>query len=503
MGDQAPPRGGLAAAGASGAITTFGGQLLRIAIQLTGVVVLARLLDPTDYGLIAMVTAIIGVGEVFRDFGLSSAAIQAASVSREQKSNLFWINTSIGLALALVVCAASGGIAALYDDERLVLVSLALSSTFLLNGIITQFRADLTRKLQFVRLTSAEVASQLLGLVIGIVLAALGAGYWALVAQQIAHHLIQLIILVVVTDWFPAGIYRRAEMKPFLGFGANIVGAQLLGYASRNVDSVVIGATLGAGPLGLYNRAFQLMLLPLNQLNAPSTRVALPILSRLQDDRDRFSAFILFGQSVMLNAVCFVFAFLGAQAYAIIAIALGDQWLASVPIFQILLVAGLFQTAGYATYWAFLAKGLTRSNLHYALLSRPLMVVIIVLGVFWGVNGVAAGYALGSFLLWPLGLWWIGRVSDVPVRAMFWNGMRALIAYSLATAASYASTYFLDPDALVLRLAVGFTALVAAVALIALIWPRFRRDLVAIAGARRYLRRERSGGAPNPEDSPE
>ncbi|GAA1510533.1 PST family polysaccharide transporter [Agromyces terreus] len=484
---QDPPAPSLGASASRGALATMGGQGVRLAIQLAGIVVLARLLTPADYGLIAMVTAIIGVGEIFRDFGLSSAAIQAKTVSRQQKDNLFWLNTGIGLALTLLVCGLSGVIAGIYGDERLQLLTVALSATFLLNGISTQFRADLTRKLQFLRLAMVDSIAQAVGLAAGVVFALLGFGYWALAAQQLAICVIALTMLVVLTGWFPGWIHRRTPMRAFLGFGANLLGSQLLGYAAANVDSVVIGARFGATALGFYNRAFQLMMLPLMQLNAPSTRVALPVLSRLQDQRERFAAFISFGQSILLMAVSFTFAFLGAQAPSVVELALGRQWLEVVPLFQVLLVAGFFQASSYAVYWVMLAKGLARENLHYALATRPAMILLIVLGANWGVGGVAVAYTASIVLIWPVGLLWISRVSDAPAKAMFLNGVRMLLVFGFGAGVSWLSTFALPADAIVLRLVVGLASLIGWVVLVALIWPRFRADLVTLAQARRHF----------------
>ena len=482
---------GLGRVAARGAVTILSGQAVRITVQLAGVVIMARLLGPSDYGVVAMVTALIGIGEIFRDFGLASAAIQAKVLTPAQKDNLFWVNSGIGLLLCIIVFSLAPLIANFYDDQRLVLVAMVLSSTFLLNGIVTQFRADLNRKMNFRRLTIAEVSAQALALGLGIYLASIGWGYWALVTQQVSQLVLLLGILIIVTPWFPHFWHPKESIRPFLSFGANIVGAQLLNYASRNTDSVVLGATLGAGPVGLYNRAFQLMLLPLNQLNGPSTRVALPVLSRLDGNKPRYDAFILLGQTVMLHLVSGVFALLGAQAYAIIYIALGETWLESVPVFQILLIAGFFQTAGYAANWVYLSKGLTRANLRFSLIARPIMIVIIVIGGFWGLYGVAGAYAFASALIWPFSLWWVARSSDAPARGLFFNGMRTISAYGFATFVSYLSTAFLPEDQLILRIVVGIAALLGALGLLALLWPAFRRDLKAIAGARSLLRSAR------------
>ncbi|MCU1408351.1 MAG: hypothetical protein JWM23_431 [Microbacteriaceae bacterium] len=485
--DPAESTAGLGRAAGRGAATTLSGQVIRITVQLTGIIILGHLLSPSDYGLVASVTAIIGIGEVFRDFGLSSAAIQARQLSRNQKDNLFWVNSLIGLALTAIAFTCSGLIAGLYGDPRLGPLTQVLACTFLLNGLATQFRADLNRNLRFFALTGSEIAAQLGGLTVGIAMATTGWGYWSLAGQQVSQGVLMLAIVMPVTRWFPRGFHRNTDIRHFLRFGSNVFGTQMLGYASRNVDSVVIGATLGPGPLGLYNRAFQLLLLPLNQINAPSTRVALPVLSRLQDDGERYARFITLGQRIMLHLVTVVLAFAAAQATPIILITLGEPWIGSAPVFQILSLAGFFQVAGYATYWVFLSKGLMRQNLYFSLITRPMLIVFVLVGSLWGVYGVAAGFSIGMALAWPLSLWWVSRVSDAPARDLFVAGVRAMAGYGLAGVVSYAATAWLPAGWPVLSLVVGAMALLACVALLAVVWPAFRRDVLSIVASREFL----------------
>ncbi|WP_208109437.1 lipopolysaccharide biosynthesis protein [Microbacterium sp. BK668] len=472
---------------------TILGQIVRIAVQLGGIMILARLLTPTDYGLLAMVTAIIGVGELVRDFGLGSAAIQARTLSRGQKNNLFWINAGIGAVLMLVTIAASWPIADFYDDPRLQPITAALSVTFLLNGLSTQFRAHMSRSLRFGRLVIVETGAQVIALAVGVTMAFAGAAYWSLVGQSVAQTIAALALLLFLTGWLPGGVSRREPMRGLLSYGSNMFGTQLLAYASRNVDSIVIGARFGAGPLGIYNRAFQLMMLPLLQLNAPSTRVALPVLSRLQDDRARYAQFITFGQSALLTVLGAALALLGAQAESVVRIMLGPQWLEAVPVFRILLVAGFFQAAGYAVYWVFLSKGLMRQNMYYSLATRPLMIAMILFGSIWGMYGVAIAYSASVVVMWPVSLLWIRRISDAPVGAMFWNGARAMAVYGAGCIASALATFAIPADLPFVRVIVGGSALLVWIALMALVWPRYRRDILDFLSARRYFRRSRAG----------
>ena len=487
--DETESSRGLGASASRGAVATLLGQLLRLAVQLLGIVILARLLDPADYGLVAMVAVLVGFGEVFRDFGLSAAAVQARTLSRKERDNLFWMNTATGFLLAVLLFALAGLIAAFYGEARLVGLSQLLAFSFLIGGISTQFRADLNRRMKLGQLAAVEVAAQIVGLGVGVLLAVNGAEYWSLAWMQIAQAGSALLLLVVVTRWLPGGIHFDTPMKAFLKFGSGLAGSQVLSYVAKNVDSVIIGSTLGAASLGLYNRAFQLLTLPLNQLQAPSTRVALPTLSRLQDDPARYRTFLLHGQTIMVHLVGFILAFSAAQALPIFAIALGEDWLEAAPLFQILAFAGFFSMANYATYWVFLSKGLTQSNLIFSLITRPILIGIILFGSQWGLYGIAMAYSIGTGLMWPLSLLWLRRFSNAPVGSMLVNGLRAIGGYGFAGASSFFATFALDVDVPIAQCGIGLAAFLLARLLMCGVWPAFRRDITAILQTRRFLGR--------------
>jgi PST family polysaccharide transporter len=460
-------------------------------LQLGGLIVLARLLDPSDYGLLAMVLAVVGLTELLRDFGLSSAAVQARTLSIEQRNNLFWINAVVGTALAGVVVLISPLVALLYDEPRLGPMAAALAVTFAFNGFATQFRANMNRALRFGSVAVADVGAQAAGLAVGIAMALSSFGYWALVGQQITVALTGLVLLVSLGRWRPGRYRRRVPMRQLLGFGSNFLAAQLLGYASKNADSVVLGITLGAAPLGLYNRAYQLSMLPVTQVNAPATQVALGVLSRIQDDRKRFDEYLLVGQTVLLHAVLAIFSVACGLAAPLITLALGVQWVDAIPVFQILCIAGVFHTAGYATYWVFLAKGLTRSHFHWELISRPLLVLVIVLAAPSGLIGLASAYTAAVVVMWACGLLWIRRVGKAPAGAMFTNALRAMVVYGCAGAAAYASATLAPSGALLLAILFGIAGWFVATAVLFAVWPALRRDLRVLLRVASLLRSDR------------
>lgn len=481
----APVAARLGPAAARGALVTMGGQACKILLQFGGIVVLARLLSPGDYGLLAMVTAIVGIGEVLRDFGLSSATVQARSVSPQQRSNLFWINSAIGLLLAVTVFTAAPAIAAFYGEPLLQPIAQALALTFLLNGLATQYRAQLNRDMRFGRLAAVDVGAQAAGFAAGVTLALRGHGHWALVAQQLGQAVATLLLLIVTTGWRPGLPRRGAGMGGFLRYGGNLMSTQLIVYVSRNIDALIIGQRFGAELLGLYNRAYQLLMLPLNQINVPATSIALPVLSRLNDDSERYSRYLLHGQSVLLHVTVAIFAFACAQAEPLIVLVLGPQWASAVPIFQVLAVAGVFQAAASASYWVFLSKGLTGSHLRFTLSSRLFLIGGIVIGSQWGVQGVVIALSVGAAIVWMGGLAWL-RDSGAPVRAMLGNGLGLMLGYGLCGLASALASAELAAS-LAGRLAVGAGAMAAAFVLLTALWPAFRLSVASVLRSRSLL----------------
>ncbi|GEK21323.1 lipopolysaccharide biosynthesis protein [Cellulomonas xylanilytica] len=480
---------GMGRRAARGAFVTLGGQGIRIVLQVGGVVVLARLLSPSDYGLIAMVTAVTGIGELFRDFGLSAAAIQAKSLSVAQRTNLFWLNSGIGALLCALTASLAVPISHLYDEPDLVPVVHALAFTFLFNGMATQFRADLSRRMEFTRLAAVDVISAVVALTVAIGMALAGAGFWALVAQQLTAALVLLVSVAVLAPWRPGMPRRHVPMRGLLSFGWNLLATQLVGYAGNNVDSLTIGVRFGAVDLGLYNRAYQLLMSTLSQLRAPTTTVALPVLARLQDDPVRFADFVRRGQLALAYGLVAALAFVAAAAEPLTDLLLGPQWLAATPLIRFLAIAGAFQTLAYVGYWVYLARGLTAVLLRYTLVSSAIKIVCVVVGSTWGVVGVAAGFALAPALSWPLSLWWLSRHAPVQLGTLIGGALRTLATFATCGAAAYLVSAAVDPSSPWIAVGIQAVVYVGLLAGVCAVVPALRRDVRDVVVAVRLATR--------------
>lgn len=467
------------------------GQVLRIAVQVLSVAILARLLSPTDYGLLAMVAAVIGVADIFRDFGLSTAAIQAKTLSRQQRTNLFWINSGIGLLLSVAVFLLAPVIAAVYARPALVEIAQVLSVTFLINGVATQYRADLNRKLDFSTLAVADVVSPLVALAGAVWLALNGAGLWALVGQQLIQYSVMLGIVAWGARWLPGLPSTSTPMDGMLRFGWNIVSTQLINYVSNNADYFIIGLRSGAVALGNYSRAFQLLMNPLNQVRSPVTRIAIPVLAKLQDDDVQYGTFLLRGQIAMGHSLGFI---LGIAAGAAVPITLlflgGEEWSGVAPLLALLAAAGVFQTLAFVGYWVYVTRGLTHRLLQDTIFSSSVRIILIVLGSQWGVVGVAAGYALAPALTWPATFWWLSRFTDIPTRGLYLGALRIVFLSGVAAAASWLVAGWLAGAPAALAIVAALAGAAVACAVVCAVLPPFRRDAQAIIDvARRMVRR--------------
>jgi PST family polysaccharide transporter len=474
---------------ARGTAITLLVQVLRVVVQFGSVVVLARLLVPEDFGLVAMVTAVIGLADLVRDLGLSTAAMQSPTLSEGERDNLFWANLLIGLGCSLLVVAATPLIVLLYDEPRLTGIVLALAPVFALSGFTTQFRAGLARQMRFKALGFSELGGQAVAAAVAIALAVAGFGLWALVVQQVLTAAAVAVICVVLAGWWPGLPRRSVSIRRFLRFGVGVFGTESIGYLTKNVDNIAIGAVYGAAPLGLYSRAYQLMRMPLQQINAPLNNVVLPVLRHVQRDDREFLRYLGRAQLVLVYTTTVVFAVLGGLAEPVVLVLFGDVWVGVAPILAVLAVAGVFRAAAGIPWWAYLARGKSGALFRQRLVTGLLGVVAILAGVPWGAVGVATGVAVGAVLAWVIGLWHVGRVTGLNTRPLLAHALKVVVLVGVPTAAA-AFVGTLVPWHPLLQIVVGSLLAAGALGLGALLLPGLRADVRVVATfGRRALRR--------------
>lgn len=481
---------GLGRRAARGAAVTATGQIGRILIQLVSVVILARLLSPNDYGLFAMVMSIAGIAEVFRDFGLSQAMIQAKNVSREQRDSLFWVNSGIGLGLTFIVFGSSWGIAKFYRHEELVELAQGAALVFFINGLATQYRASLSRALRFKALAFIELSSALVGMSVAIFMGFMDFGAWSLIGQLLAQATVFFAFAAISSRWIPRLPKRSTSIRGFMRFGRNMVATQLVGYVGSNADRVIIGSFIGAAPLGLYTRPYQLVMNVANQLRAPITNVAIPILSRLQESPRRYWEFTKIGQTALGYSIVAAFGLAVGASSPLTRILLGEQWLDSAPIMSLLASAAALQTLAYFGYWVYVSKGITGVLFKYNLLSVIIKIGCLLVGVRWGVSGVAAGYLIATAVSWPLSLFWINKsIAGVPIRDLTLNFLRMASLAAAAAGASFVLSTLTQEQGPWVCIIASVCGTIAVYAL-SILFPAVRRDMQELWVLRHHLARK-------------
>jgi O-antigen/teichoic acid export membrane protein len=467
----------LGARAARGAISTFLTQWSRFVIQTGSTIVLARLLTPSDYGVAAMVTALVGIGDAFRNLGLQTATIRYKRVTHEQVTFFFWLQVVLGITLTLVGIGCANLIATFYHNPKLVHVTIVYSTYFAISGLLAQHLAVLTRQMRFTCLALIDVFSLAIGLTVAIVIAVLGGSYWAIVASALVALLVRLVLYWWTSGWVPGPPRRASGVAPMVRFGLNLSVTNLFGYVGQNADNVLIGHAYGSVALGLYSRAYNLLMLPVNQIQQPMARVAVPVLSYLQDQPERFRKYYETAVSAVAYLAMPLITTVAALSSEVINILLGPRWSAAAPIFQVLAIAGTLNIIRNPNSWVFTAMGHAGRQTAWALISRPIMVAGFLIGLPWGPIGVAWSYTITNLVLLVPGCAW--AVKDTPLRLsdVLGAGRRALFISVVTFGVAEACHELLQSLPPLVIAAAGFVC--AGIVMLAsfAFWPAVRADI--------------------------
>lgn len=428
-----------------GGALTIGTQAGKFVLQLGANVLVSRLLTPQDYGLLGMVTTITSFVHLFKDLGLSTATIQKAEINHGQISTLFWINMALAAISALLTAAIAPAIAWFYGEPRLIGITLVLSAGIILSGLTVQHSALLNRQMRFAALAIIEITSMLVGITTAIVLALYGAGYWALVLMQPIGLSSYVVGLWVMCSWRPGPPVRHSGVRPMLAFGGNLTAFTFFDQVARNFDNVLIGRYGGAQQLGVYAKAYQLLLLPIQQINAPISSVALPTLSRLQNQPEQYCAY--YRKAVLSIAALGMplVAFLFVVADKLILTLLGEQWADAILIFRVLAPAAFVGTFNMATGWVYLSLGQTQRQFRWGLFTSIMTVVAFAIGIHWGAVGVAAAFSIVfcCLTMGPLSIIYCFRYSPLKISDLMGALWRPALASVTAGVLLFAASYLL------------------------------------------------------------
>jgi O-antigen/teichoic acid export membrane protein len=371
------------------------------ALRFGSTAILARLVLPEHFGLVMMVSAVTAIADQFRDLGLSTVTVQRKDITHEETSNLFWINVACGLLIALVVIAASPLIAAYYKEPRLIAPLCILATNFLWGGLMVQHQALLTRQLKLGYTSTIRFLSSLLSTILAVVLAWKGYGYWALVWREVARCALLTLGMWAALPWIPGLPSRATNVWPLVTFGADLSLANIVGTVSGAADRFLLGRFFGATATAMYRQAYQLLILPTEQLLSPVYQVTQPGLSLLQTEPERFRKFYRKVVTVACLATMPISIFVAIYSLEVTRVVLGRKWLDAAPLLAILSLSAFIRQPIGSSAFVLIAQGRSRRYLMLTLLQNGATILFICIGSTWGAMGIAYAEVAATYLLIP------------------------------------------------------------------------------------------------------
>jgi PST family polysaccharide transporter len=408
-------------------------QAAAFILRTGSLMVLARLLDPKDFGLVAMVTAVTGIFDIFKTAGLSIVTIQRDKISDEQVSTLFWVNIGVGGLLSGLTLAIAPALAAFYHEPRLFWIAFALAFGFLVNAAGVQHNALLQRQMRFGTLAAIDLACLSASAAVGIGMALLGFGYWSLVGMTLVLPAVATTCVWILGRWVPGRPHRGIGIRSMLKFGGTVTLDSLVMYIGYNAEKVLLGRYWGTEALGIYGRAYQLVNLPTRNLNSAIGGVAYSALSRLQNDPPRFKAYFLKGYSLVLAMTLPITIGCSLLASDLILVVLGPKWKDAIVLLRLLAPTILAFALIDPFSWLLVAMGRVMRSLKIGLVIAPLVIAAYFVGLPHGPKGVALGYsAMMMILIIPVIAWC--RHDTIIKGGDIWRAVRPPIFSGLAAA---------------------------------------------------------------------
>ncbi|MBF0595841.1 MAG: MOP flippase family protein, partial [Candidatus Omnitrophica bacterium] len=362
--------------------------------QFIVVAVLVRLLDPAEFGLLAMAAVFTEFANVFVEMGVGSALIQKQDATSEHYNSAFWLNLILGIGMMAALVLVAPLIAMFYEQPKLKLILIVLAFNFVLTPFSVVQQALLMKEMEFRKLAVRDIAVVFVSGILGIVLAIRGWGVWALVVQAFAATITDVLILWMFSSWRPRRAFSCSCLKEIFPFGANLTGFNILNYFARNMDKLLIGRFLGPQALGFYSLAYRMVLFPLQNISWSIGRVMFPAFSKIQQDIDKVRIVYL----KMIGKIAFVtfplMAVIFVCAPEIVTIFFGDRWTGIVILLRIFSFCGMVQSIGTTIGNILLSQGRADWQFRMQMVGTLIVFLSIAAGMRWGVTGVAAAYTI-------------------------------------------------------------------------------------------------------------
>ena len=414
-------------------------QVVKLAVNIVGTLFLVRLLSPDAFGLAAMTTLLVNLILLFKDFGFGTVSIQSADLSQRQASTLFWLAQFGGACCWLVGLSVAPILAHSFAEPEISSALIVLSVGFLVSTLGSQHTALLSRNFRFTGLGTIEIVALLAGLSTAMLLASLGYGWWSLIWQRMVQIAVTTIGVWVICSWRPSWQFSLQDVRSQISLSLHITSANVAGYVSRNADNFLIGWHWGPTSLGLYSKAYDLLMAPLSQIATPLGQALQPLLGRLRDDPQRFGILLTHAVSGSLLVLLPVGTLMVWRSVSVTRELLGEAWMSAAPVVSWFGFLVCFHLCGSVLTWALISRQRGGDLSRATLINAIVNVFGFVLSVPFGIVAVAATYTLlGAFFRTPYFLYVCSGDNLFP-RASALRALRLPLVAFMAISALYAA----------------------------------------------------------------
>jgi O-antigen/teichoic acid export membrane protein len=370
-------------------------------LQLVQLSILARYLEPSDFGLMAIVSVVIGFSALFMDMGISSAIIHKQDISHKQLSSLYWLNILAGTVLFIIVYFSSSMIAQYYNEMKILPLIQLLALTFFISAVGNQYRILNQKKLLFNRLAKVEVISALAGFIVAVVCAINGYGVYSLVYATLVNVSFSNLIFMLLglKEHKPSLIYKHSEIKSLISFGLFQMGERSINYFNSQFDTILIGKLLGIEALGIYSVAKNLVMKPAQIISPIITKVTFPIMATIQNDTNQLKSIYLKTINYLCSVNFPIYMAIVVLAEPLVLFLFGEKWTESVVILQILSFYFMFRSIGNPIGSLQLAKGRADLGFYWNLGLFMFIPLAIYMGSFYGLVGVSLSLLILQIVL--------------------------------------------------------------------------------------------------------
>ena len=401
-------------------------------------IVLARMLTPDDFGCIGMLAIFITVSNTFVDGGFGSALIQKKEPTQKDYSTIFWWNIFISSLLYGVLYLSAPAIAEFYHIPLLSSVLRVQGIILIIHSLNIIQTNQLRKQLRFKRLANVTVIAHSIAALAAIILAWKEWGVWALVAQQIIGSSMISLILWYINKWMPDFCFSKESFKQLFGFGSFILCSNLINTFCNNVQGLLIGRFFTPAIMGYYTQAHKLESLASHTFTTIIEQVSYPVLSQFQSD-DKALKNVLYKLTSVLVYISFpMMLILILLAEPLILFLYGEQWVASIPYFQILCVAGMSATFHGVHYYAVASKGKSRDLFIGTIVKRILALIVLVLGMYlWQIEGLIWGFSVGAWIIAIVNAWLVAK----HIKYSMWQQLKDLSSIILLSLITFLLVY--------------------------------------------------------------